>query len=307
MVWCHQVRWRIARAAIELTKATTSTSRGVALDFWLRDGHLLPPGLPEQETRLIEGEGDARPQGQTFVLKNPARPGRYLLPVPRRHAKFVLYLSQGSITPTAPHRPLPLRAFIHICNGSHECKTLPPTSLRLLPSPIPGRPFPIAQEGSDESEGVVMYEKELLGDEGSVSVTIGGTDGRGWLLAGFVQSDSIVENASALGESFHHCKNGKGPIDSSFSTIFVDCLCQITTAYTPIQHIFSQHAVQCFACISCHAPSQPSVPKCRHSLTATPTAHFAQFRVPLFPSQHRFYLSYSSAYTRICSVHPHYT
>lgn len=206
MVWCHQVRWRVARAAIELTKAIGAFDRGAVLDFWLRDGHMLPPGLPgPRGSQILDGDDNTH-AGQILVLKNPTHSGRYLLPIPPSSGKlikFVLYLSQGSISPTAPHRPLSLRATVEICNSARECTTVVPDSLRLLPSPIPGRSFPVPQEGSDESEGVVVYEKALVGESGSVSVKSEGADGRGWVVAGFVQEREIVNDASTLGESHH--------------------------------------------------------------------------------------------------------
>jgi glycosylphosphatidylinositol deacylase len=45
VVWCHQVRWRVARAALELGAASTSAERGAVLDPWLRDGRLPLPAL----------------------------------------------------------------------------------------------------------------------------------------------------------------------------------------------------------------------------------------------------------------------
>lgn len=37
MVWCHQVRWRIARAALKLGMANNPKGRGLVLDKWLRE------------------------------------------------------------------------------------------------------------------------------------------------------------------------------------------------------------------------------------------------------------------------------
>jgi GPI inositol-deacylase len=45
MVWCHQVRWRIARAALELGIASSPMERGFILDRWLHDGRSLPLAL----------------------------------------------------------------------------------------------------------------------------------------------------------------------------------------------------------------------------------------------------------------------
>ena len=38
VAWCHQVRWRVARAVLELSVASSSVKRGAVLDRWLRDG-----------------------------------------------------------------------------------------------------------------------------------------------------------------------------------------------------------------------------------------------------------------------------
>ncbi|KAH8094931.1 PGAP1-like protein-domain-containing protein [Cristinia sonorae] len=200
MVWCHQVRWRIARAAIELTRATTSAARGSILDSWLRDGHLLPPGLPTEQHTSVGEDGSVfhHPPGQNLLLRNPHGSGRYQLSVPRQLSTFVLYLSQGSISPTAPHNPLPLHVTVEQCNASQECKYLPPTTLKLLPHPIPGKIFPVPHEGSDESEGIVAYTKEFTGDEGTVSVNVEGADGRGWVVAGFMPMNGVVNSAGAL-------------------------------------------------------------------------------------------------------------
>lgn len=202
MVWCHQVRWRIARAAIELTGVRTPAAQGEVLDFWLRDGHFLPPGIYQnQESWLVEGEHQKIQLEQKLMLRNPTHARGYELSVPRHPSKLVLYLSQGSIPPTAPHNPLPLHATVGACNADNECKNLTPTSLRLLPSPIIGRPFPVPQEGSDESEGIVLFEKEFSGNEGPVRVSVDGTDGRGWVVAGFVELEDVVDESSAFGES----------------------------------------------------------------------------------------------------------
>ncbi|KAF8266689.1 PGAP1-like protein-domain-containing protein [Lactarius quietus] len=45
VVWCHQVRWRDARAMLELGVSSTSVESGAILACWLRDGHLYLPAL----------------------------------------------------------------------------------------------------------------------------------------------------------------------------------------------------------------------------------------------------------------------
>ena len=53
VVWCHQVRWRVAQAVLELSAASSSAERGAVLDRWLHDrssrlpvvGSPIPRGL----------------------------------------------------------------------------------------------------------------------------------------------------------------------------------------------------------------------------------------------------------------------
>ncbi|KAK7696277.1 hypothetical protein QCA50_000931 [Cerrena zonata] len=143
MVWCHQVRWRVARAALELGPVNSPRPRGQILDTWLRDGSTLPPALhTHQQTAaditLRPGQFVDLRESEKLELKSPNVKQTYLLPVPKGDAsksssKFVLYLSQGSIPPTSPHHPLPLRATIRICQPSNEeirCIALTPSKLK---------------------------------------------------------------------------------------------------------------------------------------------------------------------------------
>ncbi|KAF8204692.1 GPI-inositol-deacylase [Pholiota molesta] len=121
MVWCHQVRWRVARAALELGAANDGSSRS--------DDSFDPT---DAETLSL---------GQKLVLRHPRESKRYLL----------------------PYTAIPLRVSIFSCIGSSvaDCVSLKPETLKLVPSPIPGKSFPAPQEGSDESEGVVLYEGHI--------------------------------------------------------------------------------------------------------------------------------------------------
>jgi len=224
MVWCHQVRWRVARAALELGTAATDAERALILDEWLRDGRDLPPSARHLSTvdqavshSLIQ---EALPPGANLMLMEPTQSRVYLLPVhyqaTRKESttKFVLYVSGGSILSAAPHPPLPLSVSLFSCSSPSlsvsalsvspsQCTALQPTTLRLLPQPRPNRPFPVPHEGADESEAVVFFEAEITAtqeDTDIVAVQVLGADGRGWVVGGFVQDLSVVDNHSVHGE-----------------------------------------------------------------------------------------------------------
>lgn len=199
MVWCHQVRWRIARAALQIAAAKTTVERATVMDRWLRDGHTLPPDVSTNSIQLGPGQYFLVPRNEPLTLRDPTGSYSYIFPVPtpderRTVAKFVLYVSQGSVPPVSPQRPLPFRAKVHICRGSEDlsCSPLLPTTLKLMPSPIPGSSFPVPDQGTDESEGIVLYEADVALNSGSqIAVSVEDGDGRGWVVGGFADSEPI--------------------------------------------------------------------------------------------------------------------
>lgn len=222
MVWCHQVRWRVARATIELAAAAEHSPevRGQVLDRWLRDGHIATEDDTGQHRDSLDlsvlGPEDVD-YSDSLTLRGPPQPHTYLLPVPSGNSsKFALYLSRGSIDPISPHHPLPLRVSVHLCPSSRSstCPRLQPTTLKLVPEPVLGRPFPVPDEGSDESEGVVVFAADVPSghseQEEYIAVTIEGADGRGWVMAGFVSGEIIVNKVGVL-----------GGYDASFSDIIL--------------------------------------------------------------------------------------
>lgn len=206
MVWCHQVRWRIARAALELGLAASSTERGLVLDTWLRDGHALLPDAKSGASSLELHEDDYSilPSGIHMVLKSPTGSHTYLLPMPsglsKGTAKFVLYISQGGFSKIAPRNAFPLRASVYICPPTGACTAVKPSVLKLIPAPAPGKPFPVPDEGTDESEGVVLFEADMAITNGSsVAVRVENADGRGWVVGGFDILDEVTNDAGAIG------------------------------------------------------------------------------------------------------------
>lgn len=200
MVWCHQVRWRVARAALELGVAKTQEERVRVLDRWLRGENSLPPdGDSVRELNIEEGGYEVLSGDAQLVLNRPLGKRTYLLPIPSAvdeedKRTFVLYVSQGSVLNVSPYHPLDLRVSVYHCadrsaNAVVSCNSLAPASLKLLPALIPGKPFPVPDEGTDESEGVVFFEADLpRGVGGWVGVTVdAGDEGVGWVAGGFEQ------------------------------------------------------------------------------------------------------------------------
>lgn len=214
MVWCHQVRWRIARAALELGLAESPFERGTVLDTWLRDGHALPPFLDDTNDSfaLQDDDYELLSLDSHLVLKSPSGSHTYVLPPPSSPStglvKFVLYVSQGRVGSVAPRYSSPLHASLFICTLQGRCTGLKPSVLKLIPNPIPGRPFPLPDEESDESEGVVVFEADVsIFNQSSVAVRIDNADGRGWIVGGFVTVDGATSDASPIGDFQRRCKH----------------------------------------------------------------------------------------------------
>jgi glycosylphosphatidylinositol deacylase len=218
MVWCHQVRWRVARAALELGAADSFAGSGLILDTWMRDGHILPPPVSANGFSLADGRAyKVLPADTRLVLKHPHQSLTHLLPIPRSStsAKFLLFLSQGSIPPVSPHNPLPLQASIHLCHGTdvrHSiCTPLHPETLKLIPNPTAMETFPVPDEGSDESEGVVLFKADIPSldklENRWIGVAIEDVDGRGWVVGGIDPGVEVRSDAGVLGICFCESTN----------------------------------------------------------------------------------------------------
>ncbi|KAF9464808.1 GPI-inositol-deacylase [Collybia nuda] len=218
MVWCHQVRWRVARAILEAEVSASLFEKAIVLDRWLRDGHTLPSVMvtPENEITLADRTTyEVLPGNVPLILRDPRGSRTYLLPAPKglhsnTTATLVLYVSRGTIPPVSPQNPIPLQVTVSICTSSSiisgtgpKCIPKIPYSLRLIPNPNTGAVFPVPGEGTDESEGVVLYEADLpefdnTNDEKWVGVHVAGADGRGWVVGGFASKEVTYSNSSIL-------------------------------------------------------------------------------------------------------------
>ncbi|TFK25932.1 GPI-inositol-deacylase [Coprinopsis marcescibilis] len=211
MVWCHQVRWRVARALLELAPQRARLEVEKTLDRWIRDGHTLPPDASDPQP-LTQHDLDSLKDlrlGSKLVLKNPvqASAGSYRLLIPRKvslnsKTSLTIMLSRGSINAIGPQHPIPLRASVFACDKDQtNCARLQPSALKLIPSPIPGKSFPLPREGSDESEGVVLFEADLtsLSDTGgSVIIKVDNATGEGWVLASVENNHPTPDESAGM-------------------------------------------------------------------------------------------------------------
>ena len=213
-VWCHQVRWRIARAALELG-AVSSVERGFVLDRWLRDGRSLLPALGHPARLNLSQESyTVLPPGPVVLRDLREARAVYLAPVPEvtHPIRFVAYVSEGSVLSMAPHHPSSLSVTFYLCSSStntpHDpssrpvCEEWHPTTLKLIPNASPEKLFPVPDEGVDESEGVVVFEADLperSDQHGWVAVAYTTNEERGWILGGFVQDEPIVRTLGVHG------------------------------------------------------------------------------------------------------------
>ncbi|KAG6850618.1 hypothetical protein H0H93_010810 [Arthromyces matolae] len=216
MVWCHQVRWRVARAALEAAGAVTAHAKAALFDKWLRDGHTLPPA----ESLDVEGFTLTNPnqyrtldEAHHLVIPNKLLFGgtmTHLLPLPparKTQLKAVVYVGQGSILSVGPHNSGPAQVSVHMCIPSDtgpKCSPLKPSLLKLIPNPLLGAAFPALNEGVDESDGAAVFEADipLLRDgdpvERWLGVHVANANGRGWVVGGIALDERVHEAPTML-------------------------------------------------------------------------------------------------------------
>jgi GPI inositol-deacylase len=231
MVWCHQVRWRVARVILEMA-AVPDVEKGAILDKWLRDGHTLPPLAVEGGARpslTDPSQYEALPVGINLVMRRPRGKVTYLLPVPERsilypNSTFILYASQGTIAPVGPAHPNSLRVAVSLCTSSSPhasedtpitCGRLAPSAHRLIPNPpyrqifpAPRDPFIQDSGGVDESDGVVLFEAEMpktkLSDYEWVALDIESPVAEGWVVGGFNNGMKLAHEIKTTRKMMHH-------------------------------------------------------------------------------------------------------
>jgi len=222
MVWCHQARWQVARAALELSAAAPSTplARARILDTWLRNGHEAPPipdpSVPSTDDIQIEvipkSETDSS-SGSALRLVNPAFHGSKVFYLrrprtPTNTSSFLVYLSGGAIGSVSPFNPGSLQASVFRCSSPGEfsakqCAPLSPATSNLLPVTHPHQEFPVPRTGSDETEGIVFFDGKIPADSTDpwVAIKVDGANGKGWIIGGFTNESFHVRSDASPSSS----------------------------------------------------------------------------------------------------------
>ncbi|KAG5639695.1 hypothetical protein H0H81_005878 [Sphagnurus paluster] len=222
MVWCHQVRARVARAALELGASRSLFDKRNILDKWLRDGHTLPPVDPRHK----QGFTLTNPETYEYVEEAHLKLMRFqglrtfLLPLPSAQSlaetplKAVLLVGGGGIIPPiSPQKSGSLQGSLYMCATSEvdegddpRCVPLEPTLHRLIPNPHPRTKFPAPNEGASEYEGAALFEADIPIDNNStdgknwLAVRVEGGDRQGWVVGGLSVREKIIEAPSTYCE-----------------------------------------------------------------------------------------------------------
>ncbi|KAG2349889.1 PGAP1-domain-containing protein [Suillus weaverae] len=311
MVWCHQVRWRVARVALELGGANSNVDMAVILDTWLSgDGRLLPPAtgidIPEAATY------EALPESMNLVLRKPTGSRTYLLPIPR-----ALDDTNASVPPVAPQHLTKLRASPYFCVGrvtspttqrsseSASCIPLEPSTLKLLPGPIPGKPFPVPDEGSDESEGLVLFEATVPRipsdvEDAWIGVHVSADGEDGWVFGAFDETQTFQSDIGVFDIVAGGAKLSLQPTEQSlvrrhitFPKLFSNALMVYTLTPKSVRPTVScAHSLSLFPPLLVHKshPAETHYYRLEHEKSVALHTHASAPYIPLS----RFSPSYSS-------------
>ncbi|OCB84491.1 PGAP1-domain-containing protein [Sanghuangporus baumii] len=225
MVWCHQVRWRVARAVLELGSSRTSHDIGQILDYWFRDG-IDPSKLEFRDADTtaiaIKDPISVSEEVLPLIIKNPRGFNSFKLKIPYddrndRIRNLVIYFSQGTILSVSPADPLPLKMSIHLCRDEVVpdtvdgpipiCELIAPSSLRLIPNPDSGKSFPVPHEGVDEPDGVVVFTAQLPPrhnefPEEWIQIEVQSDTNKGWAVATIENEHSLANYANSFAPLF---------------------------------------------------------------------------------------------------------
>lgn len=206
MVWCHQVRWRVARALLELSAVVRrgggrEERMGVATQWILGSG----PASASDEgdgARSIGIDLD-KTEHTTFANDlarfNSPTPHHYLFPVSASSSTSTFRLLTD-LTINSVGRQAASAARVYQCEtpsvSSPSLLSCLPLGARRLeplpPSPLEGNPFR-PNEGVDEKEGMALFEANVAPARTGGWIVVA-ADGEGWGVGELLRSvDATVQ------------------------------------------------------------------------------------------------------------------
>lgn len=192
MVWCHQVRWRVARVLLELGRHEGLDERRRVGQEWL-----VGAEPKQQAANPLDEQIKKVELGATGRFEHHQIDGEtiYLFPVDQGPSTFYL-LSPYAVSSIGP-QDSPSATFHH-CSSmtSSSCRPISPKSVTLLPpSPTDGSHLRVGA-GVNENDGLVWSEFDV--ESGWVGVRVGG---EGWGVGQVAGSGGKVEvRAGSLSE-----------------------------------------------------------------------------------------------------------
>lgn len=210
IVWCHQVRWRVARAALEMTAVISSSAKADVLDAWLGDGQSNSAGMIRDETvtgpRSEVSAYHVLEEGEPVILYRPQNSSLNLVPIPLSKSTVpltaVVHVALGSFVPSLSHSSYPLRVSVFLCSKSADtdgdCRALQPSLLKVIPNPRARTLFPLPDEGAKESDGTSVFEADIppikpeIQLQRFLGVRVEHGDGRGWVYGHLSFDDDVI-------------------------------------------------------------------------------------------------------------------
>lgn len=210
IIWCHQIRWRIARMLLDMSSRANTTAKLVTAKEWLLD-------YQEDET-----------------LKEPRSERQHDYSVSSRNMTFI-----------GLHQPS--KAFVaQQCNGLERCRTVP-SVMSLLPFPNnPSDPFPLPGEGIKPSEVMLVAEISLSSTNTVVKIN---ASQYGQTIAGsrehhLVKGNSWKVNSSLPSLTTHHLFHFENAFLSSLVTHSLDITLGHCKDFKPLIKHISQPALE---------------------------------------------------------------
>ncbi|AGV14473.1 GPI inositol-deacylase [Cryptococcus neoformans AD2-60a] len=209
IVWCHQIRWRIARMLLDMSNRANTAAKLVTAKKWLLD-------YQENET-----------------LKEPHSERQHDYSVSSRNTTFIEL-----------HQPS--KAFVaQQCNGLEPCRTVP-SVMSLLPFPRnPSDPFPLPGEGIKPSEVMLAAEVSLSSTNTVVKIN---ASKYGRIIAGsrehhLVKGNSWI-NSSLPSLTTHHLFHFENACLSSLVTHSLEITLGHCEDFKPLIKHVSQPALE---------------------------------------------------------------